>query len=96
MLHLDSDPSVSTYQYEGLCIPYVSNVKSGRLRKYFPDFLVEHVNGRKRLIEIKPSKRVNQANVQKKLTAALTWCQEHQIALEIITEIELRAMGLLK
>lgn len=96
MQHLDSDPTVVTYQYEKFSIPYVSNVKSGKLRKYFPDFLVEHTDGSRSLVEIKPKKRVEQARVQKKLRAARVWCQEHSVTLEVITEIELKLMGLLK
>ena len=96
MQHLDGDPTVATYQYEGLCIEYLSNKKTGKHRKYYPDFLIEHVDGRKRLVEIKPSKRVDQARVQKKLDAARVWCQAHGVALEVITEVELKGMGLLK
>ncbi len=96
MQHLDADPTVTSYEYEGLCIQYVSNLKSKRLRKYYPDFLINYVDGTRRLIEIKPKKRVTQARVQKKLAAAQVWCQEHHVALEVITEVELRVLGLLK
>ena len=96
MQHLDADATVAVYQYEQFSIPYVSNVKSGKLRKYFPEFLVEYTDGRKRLIEIKPSKRVEQVRVQKKLKAAEAWCLEHGVTLEVITEVELKVMGLLK
>lgn len=96
MQHLDGDPTVATYQYEGLCIQYLSNRKTGKHRKYYPDFLIEHVDGRKRLVEIKPKKRVDQARVQKKLKAAEAWCLEHGVTLEVITEVELKVMGLLK
>jgi len=96
MVHLDNDESVKSYQYEGVCIEYVSNKGSGRTRKYYPDFLIEHVDGRKRLVEIKPKRRVSQANVQKKLAAAEAWSGEHGVTLEVVTEVELRVMGLLK
>lgn len=96
MQHLDADPTVASYEYEGLCIQYVSNLKSKRLRKYYPDFLISYTDGSKLLVEIKPKKRVPQPRVQKKLAAAQVWCQEHQVALEVITEVELRVLGLLK
>lgn len=96
MQHLDADPTVASYQYEGACILYLSNRKTGKMRKYYPDFLVEHVDGRKRLVEIKPSKRVDQARVQKKLVAAEAGCREHGVTLEVLTEVGLRSMGLLK
>lgn len=94
--HLDQDVMVASFEYEGLIIPYVSNVRSGKLRRYFPDFLVSYVDGTRRLVEIKPSKRLAQAAVAKKLRAAEAWCREHGVTLEVITEVELRAMGLLK
>ena len=96
MQYLDADATVASYQYEQVCIPYTSNVRTGKLRKYFPDFLIEHTDGRKRLVEIKPKKRVEQARVQKKLKAAETWCSEHGVTLEVLTEVELKLMGLLK
>ena len=95
MQHLDADVGVSSYEYEKLAIPYVSNVRTGRLRRYFPDFLVQHTDGRRRLVEIKPKKRVQQAAVQKKLKAAQAWCSAHDVSLEVITEVELKLMGLL-
>jgi hypothetical protein len=75
---------------------YIANIRSGKLRKYFPDFLVEYVNGDRILVEIKPKKRLEQAKVQKKLVAAQQWCQEHAATLKVITEIELRELGLMK
>lgn len=95
MKHLDADPEVVSYLYEGVKIPYVANVRTGRLRTYYPDLLIKYANGSEMLVEIKPSKRVMQANVQKKLKAAETWCAEHGISLRIITEVQLKAMGLL-
>lgn len=95
MKYLDDNEDVFTWSYESVAIPYVSNLKTGKLRKYFPDFLVEFKNGSKQLVEIKPKKRVLQVKVQKKLKAAETWCREHGIALVVLTEHELRDMGLL-
>lgn len=94
--HLDKDDAVASFQYEGVIIPYVSNVRNGKLRRYFPDFLVSYVDGTRRLVEIKPSKRLVQVTVTKKLKAAEAWCREHGVTLEVLTEVELKAMGLLK
>lgn len=96
MLHLDADATVASYQYEQLQIPYVSNVRTGRLRNYFPDFLVAYVDGSQKLVEIKPKKRSTQVTVVKKLAAAQAWCSEHGVTLELVTEVELKALGLLK
>lgn len=93
--HLDNDPNVVSYFYEGVCIPYTSNKRSGKQRKYYPDVLIERADGSKTLVEIKPSKKLVQATVQKKLEAARAWCSEHGVTLEIITEVELRGLGLL-
>lgn len=91
---LDSCPDVETFVYEGVKIPYVSNVRTNKIRHYYPDFLVKYRDGRSLLVEIKPKKRMPQANIQKKLAAAAIWCSTHGAILTVLTEIELRAMGL--
>lgn len=95
MQHLDADPTVVSYLYEGVEVPYVSNVRSGRVRNYWPDFLVTRTDGSRQLIEVKPSRRLPQANVQKKLKAAEVWCRANGATLEVITERELKGLGLL-
>lgn len=94
--YLDMNPDVMTYQYEGIMIPYLKNARSSKVSNYYPDFLVEYVNGDRKLVEIKPLKRLEQLVVKKKLEAARQWCSEHDAALEIITENELRAIGAMK
>lgn len=96
MKYLDSDDSVVAWSYETIVIEYVSNVKTGRKRKYYPDFYVELKSGEKQLIEVKPTRKLAQKTVQKKLSAANDWCKENQTTLKVITEHELRALGLLK
>jgi hypothetical protein len=95
MQHLDADPNVRFYLYEGVIVTYVSNVRSKRLRKYWPDFLVQYEDGSNVLIEVKPLKRVTQDRVQKKLAAATVWCAEHNASLRVVTEVDLKALGLL-
>lgn len=92
---LDTNPDVLKYSYEKTIIEYVSNKKTGKLRKYYPDFLVDY-DGRQELIEIKPSKRVTQIKVVKKLKAAEEWCKTHGVAFKVITEKELKVLGILK
>lgn len=96
MIYLDSLASVREYHYEPFKLPYVSNVKSGKLRNYTPDILVTFQSGDKELIEIKPEKRLKQAIVKKKLAAAAEWCQRHQVTLKVITERELKLLKLIK
>jgi len=95
MQWFDAEPTVTSYGYETVVIPYVSNARSGKQRKYYPDFLVEFTDGKRVLVEVKPSKRLPQARVQKKLAAARQWCSAHGVTLQVITELELRGMGLL-
>ena len=95
MIWLDSNVDVTSYTYEKTIIEYVSNKKTGKIRKYFPDFLVEY-SDHSELIEIKPAKRLEQARVKKKLAAAELWCTAHGIVFRVITENELRPMGLIK
>ena len=95
MVYLDSDDNVAKYWYEPFAIVYVSNVRSKRLRKYIPDFLVELVSGAKKLVEVKPKKRLAAAKVIKKIQAAREWCAVNNVQFEIVTEDQLKALGLL-
>ena len=62
---------------------------------YIPDFLIVFIDGTKWLVEIKPSRRLNNVIVQKKLIAAGLWCSSNGVSLTVITERELKALGLL-
>lgn len=95
MKWFDVEPTVISYSYESVKIPYVNNVRSRRVRNYLPDFLVELVGGRQILVEVKPSKKLGHAQVKKKLAAAQVWCAERGIDLQVITEIDLRLLGVL-
>ena len=96
MQHLDSERTVAAWAYECIAIPYVSAVRTGRVRRYIPDFLVERNDGSREVIEIKPSSRVSRLTNVKKFAAAREWCKQHGANFVIVTEIELRALGLLK
>lgn len=96
MLYLDSCSNVKQYHYEPFKLPYVSNVRTKKIRNYTPDILVTYEAGDQELIEIKPSKRLAQAMVKKKLEAARIWCLEHQVTLKVITELELKKLKLIK
>jgi hypothetical protein len=96
LAYLDGHAAVKDFGYESVKIPYISNVRTGKVRNYFPDFLVLFVDGSQQLVEIKPKRRVSQVKVQKKLKAAEVWCREHGVTLVVLTEVELKVMGLLK
>lgn len=95
MVYLDGHPDVMTWSYEKLVIEYVSNQKTKKVRKYYPDFQVEYKDGKKVIIEIKPSRKMKQAIVLKKIKAAIEWCTAHDLTYKILTEIELKDIGLL-
>jgi len=96
MLYLDENPDVISYEYEPFEITYVSNKKSGRIRRYIPDIMIHMVDGSNVLVEIKPARRLNTRIVQKKASVAEDWCRENNATYKIITEIELKALGLFK
>jgi len=95
MVYLDDNPEVASWSYEKLVIEYVSNKKTKKIRKYYPDFQIEYKDGRKVVVEIKPSRKLQQATVVKKIRAAKEWCTEHDMIYKILTEIELKDIGLL-
>lgn len=95
MLYLDQEPSVVSYDYEKLSIEYVSNVRTGKRRKYWPDFLVRYDDGRVEVVEIKQQRRVHDKKILKKTLAAQDWCRLNNATFRILTEIELKSMGLL-
>jgi hypothetical protein len=95
MRYLDANPDVVSYEYEKVIVPYISNIRSGRIRKYFPDFLVTYSDGKRILVEIKPSNRVHNRIVMKKLLAADQWCKEHDATLDVVTEVELKQLKLM-
>lgn len=94
MIHLDADPAIAVWTYESIEIPYVSAPRSGRVRRYIPDFLVERVDGSRAVIEIKPSTKVDRSTNAKKFFAARAWCAERNIEFVVVTEVDLRALGL--
>jgi len=95
MIHLDSDATVKLWTYEKTVIEYVSNKKTMKIRKYYPDFYVEYQDGSKKIIEIKQKRKLLQANVKKKAAAAETWCVSNGATYVILTELELKNMGLI-
>ena len=95
MVYLDENPDVISWSYEKLIIEYVSNKKTKKIRKYYPDFQIEYKDGTKVVIEIKPSRKLEQSIVIKKIRAAKEWCTTHDMTYKVLTEIELKDMGLL-
>lgn len=93
-IFLDRDPLVKVYGYEVLAIPYISNLKTRKVRHYFPDFLVTYTDGSRKLVEVKRGDKVGSPQVVKKSAAARVWCQQNNVEFEIwsnevITKIKL-------
>jgi hypothetical protein len=95
MVHLDENPEVEMWSYEKTVIEYVSNVRTKKIRKYYPDFFVKYKDGRVELIEVKPKRKLEQAVVKKKAEAARLWCEVNGLTYKILTELELKELGLL-
>lgn len=95
MKYLDNNPEVVNWSYEKIVIEYISNLRTKKIRKYIPDFYVEYSDGHCEIVEIKPKRKLDQAIIKKKLDAAVKWCRENGLIYKIITEIQLRDLGIL-
>lgn len=85
----DLDSEVKFYAYEAVGIPYKSNQKTGKTRRYFPDFSVQYMDGTKKIIEVKRDDKVNSKNVLKKAQACKEWLASSNIGYEIWTSKEI-------
>lgn len=95
MAHLDADPQVVLWTYEQTVIEYLSNIRTKKIRRYYPDFYVKYQDGREEILEVKPKRKLEQTTVKKKAEAARQWCSDHGMTYRILTEIELKDIGLL-
>jgi hypothetical protein len=59
----------------GITILWIDGQK--HQRRYIPDFLVEYVEGRKAILEVKDPIRIDSNDVQRKRKAADMWCRHH-------------------
>jgi hypothetical protein len=84
-IFLDNDPNVVEYGYECVTIQYVSNTRTGKIRTYFPDFLVTYKDGTKKLIEVKRQDKLADPKVLKKAKAAEKWAEKENVAYEFWT-----------
>ena len=66
MLWCDQTTSVQEWGSEEIIIPYTSPV-DGKRHRYYPDFYVK-VNGKKYIVEVKPTKQTKEPKRQKKVT----------------------------
>lgn len=87
MQFLENDSSIIQYYYEKIKIPYVY---CGNTRQYKPDFIVGN-----KIIEIKPRCYLNKQKNIAKFVAGRKYCEENNMIFEILTEVELKKMGVL-
>jgi hypothetical protein len=91
--YLDLDPKVKEYEYESITIEYLSNTRTGKIRTYYPDFLITYKDGTKKLVEVKRRDKLNDPKVIKKAKAAEAWCakQEPKVIYEFWTNMMIEA-----
>ena len=66
MKFCDTNPSVTEWGSEEIVIPYISPVDNKR-HKYYPDFYLK-TQGKKYVVEVKPSKQTKEPKKQRKMT----------------------------
>jgi hypothetical protein len=94
-LWLDANLDVSSYRYEPYAVEYISNYRTGKVRKYYPDFEVTRADGSLTLVEIKPLKKMTVVKNVKKFLAAKAFCLLKNMTFSVITEVDLKRLGLL-
>ncbi len=94
-LHLDNNPNVVSYRYEPYAVEYVSNYRTGKRRNYWPDFEVRMKDGRLILVEVKPKRKMTLLTNVKKFAAASAMCVLNGMTFQIVTEVDLKALGLM-
>jgi hypothetical protein len=94
---LDKEATVKTFSYEPFAISYKLNEGNREhTRHYIPDFLVEYVDGRKELWEIKPAAYSESEKVKQKQLVAEEYCRANNIALyRLLTKETLKEMNIL-
>lgn len=83
--YLDADINVASYEYESIAIPYIANVRTGKVRRYFPDFLVMYADGKKVMVEVKRNDKLSNPKVMKKTEAGKLWCLQNGAIYELWT-----------
>jgi hypothetical protein len=84
MEKLDADPVVVKWmKRHGITIPWVDVQK--HMRRYSPDFIVEYIDGRKVIIEVKDPSRVDSDEVKRKRKSAEIWCKRRGMEYIIVT-----------
>jgi hypothetical protein len=84
MARLEADETVKRWmKRHGITIPWIDGQK--HQRRYVPDFLVEYIDGRKSLIEVKDPSRIDSDDVKRKRKSAEMWCKQRRMEYLIAT-----------
>ena len=76
MIWCDRTSNVVEWGSDEIAVPYISPV-DGRRHRYYPDFYVK-INGKKYMVEVKPSRQTREPKTQRKVTKryiseVITW-----------------------
>lgn len=81
---LDADPTVAKWmKRHGITIPWVDVQK--HMRRYYPDFIIEYVDGHKAILEVKDPSRLESDEVKRKRKAAEMWCKRRGMEYVVAT-----------
>lgn len=84
MERLEADPTVKKWmKRHGISIAWIDGQK--HQRRYVPDFLVEYIDGRKAIIEVKDPSRLDSDDVKRKRKAAEIWCKQRRMEYTVAT-----------
>lgn len=83
-MKLENDAAVAKWmKRHNITIPWIDGQK--HQRRYVPDFLVEYVDGKRVILEVKDPSRVDSNDVQRKRKAAEIWCKQRNMDYVIAT-----------
>lgn len=81
---LDASPSVTSYSYETITIPYMYN---GKCKHYIPDFIVLTCSGKKNcILEVKPNHHLNSPINKAKFKAAKKFAKTLGMSFKVWSE----------
>jgi hypothetical protein len=85
MKKLERDRTVAKWtKNHGIAIQYVT--EAGNVRGYHPDFLLERIDGKKELHEIKGGQFLQNPDTIRKHEAAKNWCCKRGTSFVVVTK----------
>ncbi len=85
MKRLEKDKTVAKWtKNHGITIQYVT--EAGNVRGYRPDFLVERIDAKKELHEVKGGQFLDNPDTKRKHEAASNWCRKRGMSFVVVTK----------